>query len=641
MRSLTVKTAAVATIFAFAAAAPLIAQGPRVPGAPPQQNAAAGPEEDVDGTLEVLVEDHADGARIHHFLDTNRGRMRLRDAAGSEQLAGLTTGTRIRARGRWAQDGTLELNPGGGSVTTMALASSTTFGQQRVAVIMVNFQDNAAQPYAWTHAHDVTFNQTNAFVVENSYGQTSLVGDVFGWFTIPMSSGVCDPYQLAALADQAVTNTGANLSTYMRKVYAFPTNACAWQGLGNIGGNPTRAWINGNYFEKVVAHELGHNFGDFHSNAQPCASGACTTANYGHDRDTMGAPGVGHFNAYQKERLGWLNYGSSPAIQTVTSSGTFFINSLQTSGTGAKALKILKAATSSGSVFYYVEARTQAGFDAGYAPGVLMTTGNSANGDSSLQVDFDPVTAGFDPMLDPGQSFADGAAGFTITTLSVETGGAWVRIEYAGQPCTDRAPTVTLSPGGTVTTQPGTPVSYTLTVANSDDASCAASEFSIAMDVPAGFAWTTDRASVSVGPGGSASASIVVTPPMTASGTSTLRGQAARTDGPSGTSSNVYLNVQAPITSIDASLRITTNGGQFTIAATVTGNGSPVSGAAVAFTLTDSRGGVTRLSATTGTNGIAQVRFKPNRKEPRGTFTVTASALWKGLSATAAGNFVN
>ena len=364
----------------------------------------------------------------------------------------------------------------------MALASPNTFGQQRVAVIMVNFQDKQTQPHAWTHAQDVTFNQTNAFFLENSYGQTSLTGDVFGWFTIAQSSTVCDYNTLAAQADQAASNAGVNLNNYSRRVYSFPANACTWWGLGTVGGNPSRAWIKGTYALKVVAHELGHNFGDFHSNSQPCELAGCSITEYGHDRDTMGGSGAGHFNAFQKERLGWLNYGSSPSIQTVTGSGTFFINSLQTPGSGLESAQDSQTASPSGNVSYFVEARTQTGFDSGFAPGVLVSSGNDANGDSSYQVDLDPVTSGFDRTLDPGQSFTDAAAGLTITTLSLEAGGAWVQIEYAGQPCSERAPTVTLSPGGTMTTQPGVPVNYTLTVASNDDSSCAASDFSVAMD---------------------------------------------------------------------------------------------------------------------------------------------------------------
>ncbi len=212
---------------------------------------------------------------------------------------------------------TLELSSGG-SVTTLALAAANTFGQQRVAVIMVNFQDNQSTTQTWTDASNVTFGSVSNFYLENSYGQTWLTGDVYGWYTVAMSSTVCDTNTLASLADQQATSHGVNLSAYTRIVYSFPSNACTWWGLGTVGGNPSRAWIKGTYSLKVVAHELGHNFGDYHSKSQPCDTSGCSLIEYGDDRDMMGQSGTGHLNAFQKERLGWLNYGSSPAIQRVT-----------------------------------------------------------------------------------------------------------------------------------------------------------------------------------------------------------------------------------------------------------------------------------------------------------------------------------
>ena len=95
-------------------------------------------------------------------------------------------------------------------------------------------------------------------------------------YTLPMSSSVCDQYQLSDLAEQAAANAGVNVGSYPRRVFAFPNDPCAWWGLGNVGGNPSRAWINGSYALKVVAHELGHNSGDYHSNSQPCELGGCS-----------------------------------------------------------------------------------------------------------------------------------------------------------------------------------------------------------------------------------------------------------------------------------------------------------------------------------------------------------------------------
>ena len=47
-----------------------------------------------------------------------------------------------------------------------------------------------------------------------------------------------------------------------------------------------------------------------------------------------------HFNAVQKELLGWLNYGGSPPITTVQTSGVYTIEPFETAGSNPKALKV-------------------------------------------------------------------------------------------------------------------------------------------------------------------------------------------------------------------------------------------------------------------------------------------------------------
>src|SRR5450756_3145652 len=90
-----------------------------------------------------------------------------------------------------------------------------------------------------------------------------------------------------------------------------------------------------------------------------CSSG--TVVEYGDDLDTMGVPQTAsaHYNTFQKERLGWLNYGASPSIQTVQTSGTYTINPYELGGSRPKALKILKFTdpTTCSKTWYSIEAR--------------------------------------------------------------------------------------------------------------------------------------------------------------------------------------------------------------------------------------------------------------------------------------------
>jgi hypothetical protein len=635
MSSNTARITALALAFGLVIVSPaLFAQGQgQGQGAPQAQTS----DVEVEGVLAVFVEDAADGATIHHFLDTDGGRIRLKEKLGKSELAGLETGSQVKIRGRKnTSNNELELAGGStSSVTTMALAESNTFGQQRVVVILVNFQDNAATPYSWSDAYNMTFGQVSDFYRQNSYDQTWLTGDVFGWYTIPTTTASCDTTKIASLADQAATNAGVNLDNYTRRVYAFPKNACSWWGLGTVGGgSPSLAWINGSFALKVVAHELGHNFGDFHSKSQPCDAAGCTTSEYGDDRDILGGPASGHLHAYQKERLGWLNYGSSPAIQSISGSGTYWIGNYET-GAAPSALKILKSATSSDQTYFYLEARAQTGYDAPYAPGVILHTGNSRNGDTAIQVDLDPESSSFDSLLDPGQTFTDSVAGFSVTTISADASGAWVSITYAGVPCTSATPTVTLSPGSTLTS-PDVTAGYTMTVKNNDNATCAPAAFGIGMLIPSGWTWSAAQSSVTVAPGGMVATTLSVTPPAAANGSTSVSAQASRTGGGPSGSGAATLMVASNLT---VTLKIT-GGSQYQVAATVLAGTAPLSGASVRFTITDPKGGVTTVMGTSSSAGVVTIKGRLKGKDPHGTYSVSASVTSGTLSGSAAGTFV-
>ena len=704
---------------------------------------------DVEGDLEVEVEDSATGSRVHHYVKVNGKRLRLLSLSGSE---GWQSGTRVRVRGRLAND-TLELS-GGGSVQVLALASPNTFGEQRVAVILVNFQGSVSAPYTTTFAQNVTFGETHSYYQEASYGQTSLTGQVYGWYTLPMSApSTCtstDYNAVATQADQVATANGVNLSQFNRKVYAFPQwNACGWWGLGSVGGNPSRSWINGSYALKVVAHELGHNFGLYHSNSMPCSTSGCSTTEYGDDRDMMGMSSVGHFNAFQKERLGWLNYGNSPAIQNITSAGTYWIEAYGTASNGGpKALRILKSTDAAGKkTWYYVESRARVGADNGFAAGVIVHTGSEATGNSSYQVDVDPTTSAFDSLLDPSQVFADATIDLAIQTMSASDAGAFVQVSFPGTSCSATSPTVTVSPGS-ATTQPGSPVSLNVTVRNNDDTNnCSSTSFSLGVATPLGWPATYGVPSLTVAPGATASTSLTVTPSSTGSGAVTASLARVNTSGPGGSGSATVTasaptacTAAAPTVTLTPGSAVTTPGtpvtltlgvrnndsttgcahttfslsraipsgwsatfGQssltvapgatqsttlsvtpsvsgagsvnasaarvgssgpggsasatitaasslyvglsivksnaYQITATVTTGSTPLTGVPVSFSVRSPTGNVTSYSATTAASGVAKITVRLKGKDPKGTYSVTATASNGGLTGSASGIF--
>lgn len=405
-------------------------------------------EAELDGTLEILHEDRLDGARFHYRLHTSRGRFTLHFAAHPPEH--LATGATVRVRGVQLDD-KLALADGATSVQQVAGGSiPASLGAQRTAVVLVNFTDNPSQPYSIADAQAALFGTTSAYFFENSYSQAWLTGDVFGWFTIAVSSTACDYDAIANAAKSAATAAGIDLSSYAHQVYAFPQNACGWWGLSSVGGVPSQSWINGAFELGVLAHELGHGQGLWHSHSLDCGTTAivgpsCATNEYGDIIDMMGSSQAAHFNAFQKERLGWLNSGASPPITTVQADGTYTIEPYESPGTGPKALKVLKSTDPSTGqrTWYYVESRQALGFDAFLAgpsvgpqnvtSGVLVHLGTEGNGNTGSLLDMTPATVmyywWYDPALVAGETFIDPDTGLSITTSWVSAAGAGVTIK--------------------------------------------------------------------------------------------------------------------------------------------------------------------------------------------------------------------
>jgi hypothetical protein len=528
--------------------------------------------------------------------------------------------------------------------------AALTLGEQRTLVTLVNFQDDARQPYSVAYAHDLVFNSVSNFYLENSSGQTWLAGDVVGWYTLPMSASVCDTTLLSDLADQAAAAAGVSVSAYSRHVYMFPGSPCGWAGFATSGALPTRAWISGSISSNLVVHEIGHNFGLGHAGALHCDGGPlvepCTTGELADPVDAMSSLGKGHFNAFHKERLGWLNYGGAPTITTVQGSGTYQIDALESPGAGSKALKILRSADPATGyrTWYYVEVRRALGFDS-YLPdgtntlaGVLVRMVSEPSATSYL-VDMTSGTSQYqDAALALGQTFTDDQAGLSLTPMSVSDAGASVSVTLAAAACTPAAPSLTLAPGQSAAVTAGSAVSYTLTLKNTDNQSCGSSTFSLRSAVPAGWSASFASPSLLVAPGNSASTTLQVTSaPNAAAGTYGLTAQAADPSRTAAASASYV--IAAPLTlSVSSGSGSYLTGSNAVVAASVYKGGLPVSGATVTFKVTAPSGKTTSGKVTTDANGAAAYVYSLRRK-PAGTYSVLATVSTGGSSASGTTSF--
>jgi hypothetical protein len=635
----------------------------------------AGRAVELEGRFVVVHQDFAQRGRYLYFLQTPQRRLSLHFA--NSPPTHLLTGTSVRLRAIPQPDGSLMLASGNASITaapatgSLAAPLPNTLGAQSTAVMLVNFQDDPAnRPWTAAQVQSAVFGSAGAsgFLMEASYGQTQLTGNVYGWYTIPYSSAGCDSIQIAADANSAAASAGVSPAAYTRLIYVFPYNsACGWSGMATVGGNPSQAWINGggtttNSLQVgAIAHELGHNLGLYHSHGLDCGavalSGECTVYEYFDTIDTMGSQ-QGHYNAFQKERLGWLNYGSSPPITAANTSGTYFLAPYETADSKAKALKILKFTNpaTGASYYYYIEYRQALGFDSfissmanqNVTGGVVVHLAQQGDANSSDLLDMTPNSSAYfewnDVALVAGASYADSDAGLVITTQSADAAGAGagVAISLTQPNCLRALPQIAISPAQAGPIAAGSTVNYTVSVTNADSSNCGASAFKLQSALPYGWTGGLAGSQLTIGPGTSSWTSLSVTsPPGAPDGSQPVSVTAASmVDFVYTNSAAATYVISLPLALTVATTQSTYSAGQtVVVTATVTAQGVAVAKAAVAFTITLPDGSVVNGSRTTGSNGGASFSFKLGRHPAKGIYTAMAQTTVNGASASASAEF--
>jgi hypothetical protein len=319
-----------------------------------------------------------------------------------------------------------------------------------VAIVLFNFQNDDRQPISTDEVRRrilTDANSVRAFFKEQSYGHVDFTGkrspdgDVFGWYTLPTYNRPCDErrWSEAALGMAGLTWPTGVPTDYDHYVFLFPyTDACLYGGRGQLPGRVT--WINGASI-RTMAHEFGHNLRGAHASASICtdASGAritlgqtCRTVEYGNPFDIMGHA-YRHTNALNKYRAGWLD--GQRNVLNVPADGVYTLVAQERPSNDVQLLSTVRSETD----YYYVEYRQPFGYD-DFLPtspavtGVMLLIGGTfRQTNNTLLLDTNPATTTFaDAPLGVGKSFADPAAGVTITLVEATAAAAKVKFEFRG-----------------------------------------------------------------------------------------------------------------------------------------------------------------------------------------------------------------
>lgn len=461
---------------ALALAAPVSAYDPDIAGtAFAHGSTADGSAVTLRGTLRLFhVDDFADGiGQDAYAIETATETVGL-DINGTQPES--WNGARVRIRGTWASGlvrvartadpsslvrVTSARRPRGSAVAAadgqhvhLAAGTAATAAVRKVAVILFNFSDDTSQPYTPATAAGIAFDNGNAvgnYFEEEARGAVTVTGQVFGWYTLAASKASCnnsDAFTWGSQARAAAVAAGVDLAPYTNVVYAFPYAAsCPWAGLGEMPG--TRSWNNGAFALRVIAHELGHNFGVHHASSLSCSAGAvrvalsstCSSSEYGDPFTVMGGGTTAHDHATHLGQFGWL---PASEIRAVGPGGPYELGSVLDGPAGSD--RLLSINRGNGTWFYLDLRSVHGAYFDNFASGAAAVNGVTVrispdapsptwSVSQTQLVDTTPATATYnDAPLAVGQTLTDPVSGLRITTLSASSGLATVSVLDAGTP---------------------------------------------------------------------------------------------------------------------------------------------------------------------------------------------------------------
>jgi len=326
------------------------------------------------------------------------------------------------------------------SGTTAALASDldgviaygpATEGQKTLLIIRVDFTD--FQGGSATDAQlETLISDMNAVYRDMSSNKASFAlngqGSAFTpTLRLPNTASYYNNFsRILNAARSAATAAGYNYTNYTYEVVVSGAQPVVNGSAGVALVGSRGAWLHNSQWNlKTCAHEVGHNFGLFHSGAWDTDDGSVIGPgevwDYGNVFDIMG---VGHsphpsrhFGASVKNYLDWMPDADLVKITTNGTTTTRIRAIDKSQADGNKRALVVDRANSTDD--YWIEHRQLYGTSYGMQNGVLVNWANiNGSQQQPLLLDMRPDTSEkTDAVLLLGKTFSDTAAGIHITPV--------------------------------------------------------------------------------------------------------------------------------------------------------------------------------------------------------------------------------